>query len=166
MNLLIFPSQVSVPFRIERAKEPLLRDYVFSCDVTEAIVPANGKLLLSVRFSPQTVGVQSMDYFTIVPVGNLTQTVLKVTGSCKGIKRQPPPCFQAPFSLWCRGAGGGMPQYVGWAGSSVLFLPPLRGVNSTTDLCSCTRLLEVHVQLFAEADWFGEPAQYLVSDLG
>ncbi|XP_067426153.1 cilia- and flagella-associated protein 65 [Emydura macquarii macquarii] len=78
------PSMVSVPFRIERAKEPLLRDYVFSCDITEAIVPANGKLLLSVRFSPQTVGVQSMDYFTIVPVGNLTQTVLKVTGSCKG----------------------------------------------------------------------------------
>uniref|UniRef100_A0A8C3S3X0 Coiled-coil domain containing 108 n=1 Tax=Chelydra serpentina TaxID=8475 RepID=A0A8C3S3X0_CHESE len=78
------PSMVSVPFRIERAKEPLLRDYVFSCDVTPAIVPANGKLLISVRFSPQTVGVQSVDYFTIEPVGNLTQTVLKVIGSCKG----------------------------------------------------------------------------------
>lgn len=90
MNLLIFPSQVSVPFRIERAKEPLLWDYVFSCDVTQAIVPANGKLLISVRFSPHTVGVQSVDYFTIKPVGNLTQTVLKVIGSCKGIKGQSP----------------------------------------------------------------------------
>ncbi|XP_053899197.1 cilia- and flagella-associated protein 65 isoform X2 [Malaclemys terrapin pileata] len=49
-----------------------------------AIVPANGKLLISVRFSPQTVGVQSVDYFTLEPVGNLTQTVLKVIGSCKG----------------------------------------------------------------------------------
>ncbi|XP_053899196.1 cilia- and flagella-associated protein 65 isoform X1 [Malaclemys terrapin pileata] len=78
------PSMVSVPFRIERAKEPLLRDYVFSCDVSQAIVPANGKLLISVRFSPQTVGVQSVDYFTLEPVGNLTQTVLKVIGSCKG----------------------------------------------------------------------------------
>ncbi|XP_073160973.1 cilia- and flagella-associated protein 65 isoform X1 [Lepidochelys kempii] len=78
------PTMVSVPFRIERAKEPLLWDYVFSCDVTQAIVPANGKLLISVRFSPHTVGVQSVDYFTIKPVGNLTQTVLKVIGSCKG----------------------------------------------------------------------------------
>ncbi|XP_074857085.1 cilia- and flagella-associated protein 65 [Carettochelys insculpta] len=78
------PSMVNVPLKVERAKEPLLRDHVFSCDVTQAIVPANGKLLLSVRFSPETVGVQSVDYFTIMPVGNLTQTVLKVTGSCKG----------------------------------------------------------------------------------
>ncbi|XP_075789053.1 cilia- and flagella-associated protein 65 isoform X3 [Pelodiscus sinensis] len=78
------PSVVSVPFRIERAKEPLLRDWVFSCDVTQAVVPANEKLLVSVRFSPQTAGVQSVDYLTVVPVGHLTQTVLKVTGLCKG----------------------------------------------------------------------------------
>ncbi|KFO12431.1 Coiled-coil domain-containing protein 108, partial [Balearica regulorum gibbericeps] len=77
-------SVVDAPCRIERAKDPLLRDHVFSCDVSHGVVPAKGKLVLCIRFQPQTVGEHSTDYFTIVSAGCLLQTVLKVVGSCKG----------------------------------------------------------------------------------
>ncbi|NXQ83391.1 CFA65 protein, partial [Nyctibius grandis] len=77
-------SVVDAPCRIERAKDPVLRDHVFSCDVSHGVVPANGKLVLCIRFQPQTVGEHSTDYFTIISAGYLLQTVLKVVGSCKG----------------------------------------------------------------------------------
>ncbi|XP_034289620.1 cilia- and flagella-associated protein 65 isoform X1 [Pantherophis guttatus] len=86
-------SVVDAPFRIERTKEPMLRDRVFSCDVTQAIVKAGGTSVIPVRFSPHTVGVKSVDYFTIVPSGSNTHSVLKVTGSCKG----PAVTFLHPF---------------------------------------------------------------------
>ncbi|KAM9235259.1 cilia- and flagella-associated protein 65 [Leptosomus discolor] len=77
-------SVVDAPCRIERAKDPLLRDHVFFCDVSHGVVPAKGKLVLCIRFRPQTVGEHSTDYFTIISAGCLLQTVLKVVGSCKG----------------------------------------------------------------------------------
>nr|XP_025951513.1 cilia- and flagella-associated protein 65 [Dromaius novaehollandiae] len=77
-------SVVDAPFRIERAKDPLLQDHVFSCDVSDGVVPAKGKLALCIQFQPQTVGKHSADYFTVVSAGCLLQTVLKVVGSCKG----------------------------------------------------------------------------------
>ncbi|XP_063144976.1 cilia- and flagella-associated protein 65 [Candoia aspera] len=86
-------SVVSAPFRIDRTKEPMLRDRVFSCDVTQAIVKAGGISVIPVRFSPHTVGMKSVDYFTVVPLGNSAHSVLKVTGSCKG----PAVTFQHPF---------------------------------------------------------------------
>ncbi|XP_061465321.1 cilia- and flagella-associated protein 65 isoform X2 [Rhineura floridana] len=86
-------SVVSAPFRIERAKELVFRDRVFSCDATQAIAPARGKSVVPVQFSPHTVGVKSVDYFTVMPIGSSTHSVLKVTGSCKG----PEVSFQHPF---------------------------------------------------------------------
>ncbi|NXP06353.1 CFA65 protein, partial [Thinocorus orbignyianus] len=77
-------SVVDAPCRIERAKDPQLQDHVFSCDVSHGVVPANGKLVLRIRFQPQTVGEHSTDYFTITSAGCLLQTVLKVVGLCKG----------------------------------------------------------------------------------
>ncbi|NXW40579.1 CFA65 protein, partial [Nyctiprogne leucopyga] len=77
-------SVVDAPCRIERAKDPLLQDHVFSCDMSHGVVPANGKLVLCIRFQPKTVGEHSTDYFTIISAGCLLQTVLKVVGSCKG----------------------------------------------------------------------------------
>ncbi|NWW99450.1 CFA65 protein, partial [Caloenas nicobarica] len=77
-------SVVDAPCRIERAKDPLLRDHVFSCDVSHGLVPAKGKLVLCVRFQPQMAGEHSTDYFTITSAGCLLQTVLKVVGFCKG----------------------------------------------------------------------------------
>ncbi|NXX77510.1 CFA65 protein, partial [Urocolius indicus] len=77
-------SVVDAPCRIERAKDPLLQDHVFSCATSHGVVPARGKMTLCIRFQPQTVGEHSTDYFTIVSAGCLLQTVLKVVGSCKG----------------------------------------------------------------------------------
>ncbi|NXH10513.1 CFA65 protein, partial [Bucco capensis] len=77
-------SVVDAPCRIERAKSPLIQEHVFSCDVSHAVVPAQGKLVLHIQFQPQTVGEHSTDYFTITSAGCLLQTVLKVVGSCKG----------------------------------------------------------------------------------
>ncbi|XP_062972842.1 cilia- and flagella-associated protein 65 [Elgaria multicarinata webbii] len=86
-------SVVSAPFRIERMKEPVLRDRVFTCDAAQATVSARGSLAIPLQFSPHTVGMKSVDYFTVVPFGNSTHSVLKVTGSCKG----PDVSFQHPF---------------------------------------------------------------------
>ncbi|NXQ35424.1 CFA65 protein, partial [Alaudala cheleensis] len=77
-------SVVDAPCNIEQAKDPLLRDYVFSCDVSRGVVPAKGKLVLCIRFQPQIVGEQSTDYFTITSAGCHLETVLKVVGSCRG----------------------------------------------------------------------------------
>ncbi|NXU36958.1 CFA65 protein, partial [Drymodes brunneopygia] len=77
-------SVVDAPCRIGRAENPLLRDYVFSCDVSHGVVPAKGKLVLCIRFQPQIVGEKSTDYFTITSAGCHSETVLKVVGSCKG----------------------------------------------------------------------------------
>ncbi|XP_009069656.1 PREDICTED: coiled-coil domain-containing protein 108-like, partial [Acanthisitta chloris] len=77
-------SVVDAPCRIERAKDPLLRGHVFSCNVSHDVVPAKGKLVLCIQFKPQIVGEHSTDYFTIISAGYLLETVLKVVGSCKG----------------------------------------------------------------------------------
>ncbi|NXO84430.1 CFA65 protein, partial [Sitta europaea] len=77
-------SVVDAPCIIQQEKDPQLRDYVFSCDVSHGVVPAKGKLVLWIRFQPQTVGEHSTDYFTITSAGCDLETVLKVVGSCKG----------------------------------------------------------------------------------
>ncbi|XP_023786934.1 cilia- and flagella-associated protein 65 isoform X9 [Cyanistes caeruleus] len=77
-------SVVDAPCTIERAKDPLLCDYVFSCNVSHGVVPAKGKLVLCIQFQPQVVGEHSTDYFTITSAGYHLETVLKVVGSCKG----------------------------------------------------------------------------------
>ncbi|NXO04903.1 CFA65 protein, partial [Rhinopomastus cyanomelas] len=77
-------SVVDAPCKIERAKDPLLQNSVFSCDVSQSVIPANGKLVLCIQFHPQIVGEQSTDYFSIICAGCVLQTVLKVVGSCKG----------------------------------------------------------------------------------
>ncbi|NXD27312.1 CFA65 protein, partial [Spelaeornis formosus] len=77
-------SVVDAPCRIERAGDHLLRDYVFSCDVSHGVVPAKGKLVLCIRFQPQIVGEHSTDYFTVTAAECHLKTVLKVVGSCKG----------------------------------------------------------------------------------
>ncbi|XP_054827614.1 cilia- and flagella-associated protein 65 [Eublepharis macularius] len=86
-------SVVKAPFRIERSKESMLRDCDFSCGVTQATVSAGGKLIIPLHFRPHIVGMKNVDYFTVAPAGNVTHSVLKVTGSCKG----PGVSLQHPF---------------------------------------------------------------------
>lgn len=95
MSLFLLCFQVDAPCTIERAKDPLLLDHVFSCNVSHAVVPAKGKLALCIQFQPQAVGEHSTDYFTVTPTGCLQQTVLKMVGSCKG---ESFPRFHLPFS--------------------------------------------------------------------
>lgn len=106
VNLSLLCLQVDAPCRIERAKDPLLQDHVFSCDVSHSIVPAKGKLVLCIRFQPRTVGEHSTDYFTVVSAGCLQQAVLKVVGSCKGITVK---SFHGPLCLPLSPVGKGRP---------------------------------------------------------
>ncbi|KAM4697918.1 cilia- and flagella-associated protein 65 [Rhinophrynus dorsalis] len=81
------PTMVDSPFRIERAKQVSQIDCNFYCNISHAVAPAQGKLRIPLQFRPRTVGMESVDYFHVIPAGGLTKTVLKVSGSCQG------PCF-------------------------------------------------------------------------
>ncbi|XP_073503479.1 cilia- and flagella-associated protein 65 isoform X2 [Phyllobates terribilis] len=77
-------SMVDSPFRIEQEKRSCQVDCNFSCEVARGIVPAQGKQRVPLQFRPRIVGLESVDYFHVIPAGNLTRTVLKVSGTCKG----------------------------------------------------------------------------------
>ncbi|PIO40782.1 hypothetical protein AB205_0218230, partial [Aquarana catesbeiana] len=76
-------SVVDAPFRIAREKRPAHMDCHFSCDISSGVVPAQGKLRVPLLFSPHIVGMESVDYFHVIPAGNLTKSVLKISGTCK-----------------------------------------------------------------------------------
>lgn len=159
VNLFIFCLQVDALCRIERAKDPLIQDHVFSCDVSHGLVPAKGKLVLSIRFQPQVVGEHSTDYFTITSAGCLLQTVLKVVGFCKGNRVKALPVSLCLLSATGEGLvlGQGLrtvtafshnlpsagTQAVSWCTVWGIYLPE-------TDV----GLLEVNVQLFARPGEF------------
>ncbi|XP_055494801.1 cilia- and flagella-associated protein 65 [Leucoraja erinacea] len=56
----------------------------FLCEVQEGPVLSCSRLQIPFKFTPQTIGAMSVDYFHIMRPGNNSKTVLKVTGSCKG----------------------------------------------------------------------------------
>ncbi|XP_056390442.1 cilia- and flagella-associated protein 65 [Hyla sarda] len=86
-------SMVDSPFRIERDKRFSQVDCNFSCEDSQGVVPAHGKRRVPLQFRPRIVGMESVDYFHVIPAGNLTRTVLKVSGTCKG------PCISLQMSL-------------------------------------------------------------------
>ncbi|XP_073401523.1 cilia- and flagella-associated protein 65 isoform X2 [Dendrobates tinctorius] len=77
-------SMVDSPFRIEQEKRSSQVDRNFSCEVVCGVVPAQGKQRVPLQYRPRIVGLESVDYFHVIPAGNLTRTVLKVSGTCKG----------------------------------------------------------------------------------
>ncbi|XP_038598736.1 cilia- and flagella-associated protein 65-like, partial [Tachyglossus aculeatus] len=78
------PSAVSAHFRIERSWGLPPPDPAFSCPTTTGVVPPGGQQWLPLLFQPQTVGETSVDSFSILLSGNVSQTPFKVMGSCKG----------------------------------------------------------------------------------
>ncbi|XP_069838637.1 cilia- and flagella-associated protein 65 isoform X2 [Dendropsophus ebraccatus] len=86
-------SMVDSPFRIEREKRSSQVDCNFSCEVSQGVVPAHGKQRVPLQFRPRIVGMESVDFFHVIPAGNLTRTVLKVSGICKG------PCVSLQTTL-------------------------------------------------------------------
>ncbi|XP_075037134.1 cilia- and flagella-associated protein 65 [Mixophyes fleayi] len=77
-------SVVDAPFTVKHQKQPSQVDCNIFCDIVRGIVPAQGKLSVPLQFRPRTVDMESVDYFHVISVGNLTKTVLKVSGTCKG----------------------------------------------------------------------------------
>ncbi|XP_015214914.2 cilia- and flagella-associated protein 65 [Lepisosteus oculatus] len=77
-------SVVKAPFRVTKAARPALLEDVFSCETRQGCVPSGSTLRIPLRFSPQTVGSSSVDYFYVTTAGNVSKALLKVTGSCKG----------------------------------------------------------------------------------
>ncbi|XP_067843127.1 cilia- and flagella-associated protein 65 isoform X2 [Heptranchias perlo] len=77
-------STVNSSFRIMHFQHPAPLQPEFTCEVREGTVLASSRLQIPIKFSPQTVGTQSVDYFHVTRPGNGSKSVLKVTGSCKG----------------------------------------------------------------------------------
>ncbi|KAG9470536.1 hypothetical protein GDO78_017428 [Eleutherodactylus coqui] len=86
-------SMVDSPFSIAREKRASQVDCNFFCEVTHGVVPAQGKQRVPLQFRPRIVGMESVDYFRVIPAGNLISSVLKVSGTCKG------PCVSLQMSL-------------------------------------------------------------------
>ncbi|KAL1770997.1 coiled-coil domain-containing protein 108 isoform X1 [Sigmodon hispidus] len=78
------PSVVNAPFKIEMSEDMLAKDHAFSCSTSQGIVPAGEKKCLSVFFHPKSLDSRAIDYFSIVPSGCASQTLLQVVGFCKG----------------------------------------------------------------------------------
>uniref|UniRef100_A0A8C5PZC7 Coiled-coil domain containing 108 n=1 Tax=Leptobrachium leishanense TaxID=445787 RepID=A0A8C5PZC7_9ANUR len=77
-------SVVDSPFQIEHAKRPSQVDCNFDCEVTQALIPAQETLRIPLHFRPRIVGMESVDYFHVIPVGNFTKSTFKVSGTCQG----------------------------------------------------------------------------------
>lgn len=78
------PSAVNAPFKIEMAEDMPAKDQSFSCPTSQGIVPPGEKKCVSLFFHPKTVDSRAIDYFSIVPSGCATQTLLQVVGFCRG----------------------------------------------------------------------------------
>ncbi|XP_031223880.1 cilia- and flagella-associated protein 65 isoform X3 [Mastomys coucha] len=81
---LLNPSAVNAPFKIEMAEDLLIKDQSFSCSMSQGIVPPGEKKCLSLFFHPKTLDSRAIDYFSIIPSGCATQTLLQVVGFCRG----------------------------------------------------------------------------------
>lgn len=76
--------QVSAPFKIEMVPDMLMKDQTFSCPTAHGTVSPGEKRQVSVFFHPEALDVRTVDYLSVVPAGNASQTLLKVVGFCRG----------------------------------------------------------------------------------
>uniref|UniRef100_A0A4X2JWM6 Cilia and flagella associated protein 65 n=1 Tax=Vombatus ursinus TaxID=29139 RepID=A0A4X2JWM6_VOMUR len=81
---LFNPSVVNAPFRIEINQNLCEDDRVFSCPIIRGVVSPGEQMWLPLLFRPHTVGLQSIDYITILPPGSTLEVALKITGLCAG----------------------------------------------------------------------------------
>uniref|UniRef100_A0A8C9J5I9 Cilia and flagella associated protein 65 n=1 Tax=Piliocolobus tephrosceles TaxID=591936 RepID=A0A8C9J5I9_9PRIM len=78
------PSAVNAPFRIEISPDELAEDQAFSCPTACGVVLPGEKKFVSVFFHPKTLDTRTVDYFSIMPSGCASKTLLKVVGFCRG----------------------------------------------------------------------------------
>ncbi|XP_013375236.1 PREDICTED: coiled-coil domain-containing protein 108 isoform X3 [Chinchilla lanigera] len=78
------PRQVNAPFKIEMTPDMLARDQAFSCSTGHGIVPPGEKKYVSMFFHPNALDGRAMGYFSIIPSGSGSQTLLQVVGFSTG----------------------------------------------------------------------------------
>ncbi|XP_048200691.1 cilia- and flagella-associated protein 65 isoform X2 [Perognathus longimembris pacificus] len=78
------PSSVNAPFRIEMVSDTLSKEQAFSCSKSYGIVPPGERKCVSVFFHPKTLDSKTVEYFSILPAGCASQTLLQVVGFCRG----------------------------------------------------------------------------------
>ncbi|XP_063101487.1 cilia- and flagella-associated protein 65 isoform X2 [Cavia porcellus] len=78
------PSAVNAPFKIEMATDMLVKDQAFSCSMAQGIIPPGQKKYVSVFFHPKTLDNRAVDYFSIIPSGGASQTLLQAVGFSTG----------------------------------------------------------------------------------
>ncbi|XP_074047437.1 cilia- and flagella-associated protein 65 isoform X2 [Macrotis lagotis] len=81
---LFNPTVMNAPFQIETNRNLYEDDRVFSCPVIRGMVSPGEKMWLPLLFQPQNVGLQSIDYLTILLPGNTSSVSIKITGLCIG----------------------------------------------------------------------------------
>ncbi|BFZ22011.1 hypothetical protein BsWGS_25049 [Bradybaena similaris] len=77
-------SQVQTPFRVERVPGMNHLNTVFRCLQTRGVVPAMSLVKIPIVYSPHTVGVTSIDYFTVCSVGHFSRSSIKCVGTAVG----------------------------------------------------------------------------------
>ncbi|XP_072031285.1 cilia- and flagella-associated protein 65-like [Amphiura filiformis] len=75
---------VNVPFTISHPTRDTRIDTVFECLETHGVAPPSSVYKIPVIFSPHTVGEESADYLHVQAIGNMSKTVVKLVGKCKG----------------------------------------------------------------------------------
>ncbi|CAG5126792.1 unnamed protein product, partial [Candidula unifasciata] len=86
-------SPVQTPFHVTKVPGMNHLNTVFRCLQTRGVVPPMSQMQIPIVYSPQTVGVTSINYFTITSVGNFSHSRIKCVGTAKG------PCVK--LSTYC-----------------------------------------------------------------
>ncbi|XP_033103427.1 cilia- and flagella-associated protein 65-like [Anneissia japonica] len=77
-------SPVKAPFTVSHPTAGSRMDTVFMCKETHGVVPAMGITKIPISYLPHSVSSQCVDYVHVQAIGNVTKTVVKLIGKCKG----------------------------------------------------------------------------------
>ncbi|XP_022101804.1 cilia- and flagella-associated protein 65-like isoform X2 [Acanthaster planci] len=84
-SLLLYNlSPVAVPFTIEHPSINTSIDTVFHCSQTNGIASSESLLQIPVKFQPQNVNEESVDYLHVHAIDKVSKTVVKLVGRCSG----------------------------------------------------------------------------------
>ncbi|XP_052236731.1 cilia- and flagella-associated protein 65-like [Dreissena polymorpha] len=75
---------VRAPYKVEHTSALSRIDTVFQCPKMTGIVPPMSSVKISISYSPNTVDVTSVDYFSVVAIGKVSKSVIKCVGSSIG----------------------------------------------------------------------------------
>lgn len=79
-------SPVQTPFRVERIVGMSRMDTAFQCTQTQGVVPPMSFLRIPITYTPQAVGTTSIDYFSVISIGDISRSIVKCIGTSIGPK--------------------------------------------------------------------------------